>query len=200
MTVRGFLSRVTGQLIAKGEGDYHAGPYYLPVTGGWLPDGVADNWWQQGYTPMTGRPGRDGRGLRVGVFADRRHVPGRSLASAGQRRPRAGDHIGAVALAAPAERLSVDLRLPAQRHPLAVHGRQRIRAGAAQRPVRGRRDAPDACAAVAAAASPTTARSSTSSPATMSSTDGSAPSRRSSCRCATCCMSGCTSTGDTRCR
>jgi HK97 family phage portal protein len=25
----------------------------LPITGGWLPAGVADNWWQQGYTPVS---------------------------------------------------------------------------------------------------------------------------------------------------
>ena len=36
MTVRGFLSRVAGQLIGKAEGEYRPGPYYLPVTGGWL--------------------------------------------------------------------------------------------------------------------------------------------------------------------
>jgi HK97 family phage portal protein len=53
MTVRAFLTRVAGQLIGKGEGDYRPGPYYLPVTGGWLPAGVADNWWQQGYTPTS---------------------------------------------------------------------------------------------------------------------------------------------------
>jgi len=53
MTVRGFLSRVAGQLIGKGEGDYRPGPYYLPVTGGWLPAGAADNWWQQGYSPAS---------------------------------------------------------------------------------------------------------------------------------------------------
>ena len=51
MTVRGFLTRVANSLIAKGEGDYRPGPYYLPITGGWLPAGVGDNWWQQGYTP-----------------------------------------------------------------------------------------------------------------------------------------------------
>lgn len=52
MTVRGVLARVA-QLIGKGEGGYRPGPYYLPVTGGWLPAGVADNWWQQGYTPAS---------------------------------------------------------------------------------------------------------------------------------------------------
>jgi HK97 family phage portal protein len=54
MTVRGFLNRVAGRIIGKAEGDYRAGPYYLPVTGGWLPDGVPDNWWQLGYTPVSG--------------------------------------------------------------------------------------------------------------------------------------------------
>jgi HK97 family phage portal protein len=52
MSVGGFLSRVAGRLIGKSEGDYRAGPYYLPITGGWLPAGVADNFWQQGYTPV----------------------------------------------------------------------------------------------------------------------------------------------------
>jgi HK97 family phage portal protein len=53
MNVRGFLTRVVGQLIGKGEGDYRPGPYYLPITGGFLPAGAADNWWQQGYTPAS---------------------------------------------------------------------------------------------------------------------------------------------------
>jgi HK97 family phage portal protein len=52
MSVRGFLSRVAGQFISKSEGSYRPGPYYLPITGGWLPAGVGDNFWQQGYTPM----------------------------------------------------------------------------------------------------------------------------------------------------
>jgi HK97 family phage portal protein len=52
MTVRGFLSRVAGQLTGKSEGDYRPGPFYLPVTGGWLPAGVPDNFWQLGYTPV----------------------------------------------------------------------------------------------------------------------------------------------------
>jgi HK97 family phage portal protein len=35
------------------EGDYRPGPWYLPITHGWLPADVGDsmNWWQQGYTP-----------------------------------------------------------------------------------------------------------------------------------------------------
>ena len=39
---------------AEGEGDYHPGPWYLPVTGGWLPpvSARASNWWQRGYDPI----------------------------------------------------------------------------------------------------------------------------------------------------
>ena len=35
------------------EGEYRPGPYYLPVTGGWLPHDVGQNvnWWQLGYDP-----------------------------------------------------------------------------------------------------------------------------------------------------
>jgi HK97 family phage portal protein len=38
-------------LVAKAEGEAHAGPWLLPVTGGWLPADVGDsiNWWQNGY-------------------------------------------------------------------------------------------------------------------------------------------------------
>ena len=38
-------------LTVKGEGDYRPGPYYLPVSGGWLSAeaGNSWNWWQQGY-------------------------------------------------------------------------------------------------------------------------------------------------------
>jgi len=54
MTVRGFLSRIAGQLVRKGEGDFHPGPWFLPITGGWLPPGVGEslNWWQRGYDPI----------------------------------------------------------------------------------------------------------------------------------------------------
>ena len=41
-------------LVAKGEGEVHPGPYYLPVTGGWLPAGSPWNWWQEGTVPDTG--------------------------------------------------------------------------------------------------------------------------------------------------
>jgi HK97 family phage portal protein len=54
VSVRGFLTRVAGGIVGKAEGDYRPGPFYLPVTGGWLPAGVPDNFWQLGYTPVTG--------------------------------------------------------------------------------------------------------------------------------------------------
>ena len=38
--------------LTKAEGEAHAGPWLLPVTGGWLPADVGDsiNWWQNGYS------------------------------------------------------------------------------------------------------------------------------------------------------
>jgi HK97 family phage portal protein len=51
-----FLQRILRPLVRKGEGDSHAGPWQLPITGGWLPAGVGDfwNWWQLGYDPVYG--------------------------------------------------------------------------------------------------------------------------------------------------
>lgn len=36
------------------EGELREGPYYLPYSGGWLPDGSAWNFWQQGYDVTSG--------------------------------------------------------------------------------------------------------------------------------------------------
>jgi HK97 family phage portal protein len=45
----GFLSRVLSYVgIQKSEGEWHEGPYHLPVSGGWLPAGSAWNFWQLG--------------------------------------------------------------------------------------------------------------------------------------------------------
>jgi HK97 family phage portal protein len=55
----GALTRIADgfrTLVRATEGAFRPGPYYLPVTGGWLPNGAAINWWQQGYNPM-GAPG-----------------------------------------------------------------------------------------------------------------------------------------------
>ncbi len=48
------LSRIVAPFVRKGEGDVRQGPWYLPVTGGWLPAGVGDsaNWWQLGFNPV----------------------------------------------------------------------------------------------------------------------------------------------------
>ena len=55
MSVLARLSRALRPLVAKAtEGQYRPGPYFLPVTGGWLPAGVGQflNWWQCGYDPV----------------------------------------------------------------------------------------------------------------------------------------------------
>jgi HK97 family phage portal protein len=54
--VASWLSRISRLITTKvkAEGEYHPGPWYLPITGGWLPTGVGDflNWWQMGYDPV----------------------------------------------------------------------------------------------------------------------------------------------------
>lgn len=56
MSTHGWLSRLANRFVRKGEGEYHPGPWYLPITGGWLPVGVGEslNWWQRGYDPVSG--------------------------------------------------------------------------------------------------------------------------------------------------
>jgi len=51
--VANWLSRIS-RLIGKAEGEYRPGPWYLPITGGWLPADVGKftNWWQLGYDPI----------------------------------------------------------------------------------------------------------------------------------------------------
>lgn len=41
-------------LVAKAEGEVRPGPWFLPITGGWLPAdaGSSMNWWQLGYDPI----------------------------------------------------------------------------------------------------------------------------------------------------
>src|SRR5882724_5296487 len=41
-----------GSLVVKGEGDFRPGPWFLPVTGVWLSNDMANNWnwWQNGYS------------------------------------------------------------------------------------------------------------------------------------------------------
>lgn len=51
----GLLDRaLTAIGLRHTEGEYREGPYYLPVTGGWLPEGSAINWWQTGADVLSG--------------------------------------------------------------------------------------------------------------------------------------------------
>lgn len=45
----------SGEIITKGEGEVRPGPWFLPVSGGWLPAEVGSslNWWQNGFN-LTG--------------------------------------------------------------------------------------------------------------------------------------------------
>ena len=51
------LARILRPLLKAAEGEVRPGPYYLPVTGGWLPADSPWNWWQTGYIPSTGFDG-----------------------------------------------------------------------------------------------------------------------------------------------
>ena len=49
----GLLQRIIRPFLkTAGEGEVRPGPYYLPVTGGWLPPDSPWNWWQDGTIPM----------------------------------------------------------------------------------------------------------------------------------------------------
>jgi HK97 family phage portal protein len=55
MTWLSRIKRTLTSVAAKAtEGEYRPGPYYLPVTQGWLPADVGNsiNWWQQGHSPL----------------------------------------------------------------------------------------------------------------------------------------------------
>jgi HK97 family phage portal protein len=52
MTARALVARSLRTVLRAVEGAYRPGPYYLSVSGGWLPDGVPNNWWQTGITPL----------------------------------------------------------------------------------------------------------------------------------------------------
>ena len=64
------------------EGSYRPGPYYLPVSGGWLAGRRADQLVaDRDECHADAIAYRDGRGLRQRLFADGGDVPGRPLAS-----------------------------------------------------------------------------------------------------------------------
>ena len=59
MTPRSLLAaavRPLAALVRAAEGAYRPGPYYLPVSGGWLSADVGkyQNFWQLGYRPTGG--------------------------------------------------------------------------------------------------------------------------------------------------
>jgi HK97 family phage portal protein len=54
MNARGLLARMVAPLVRATEGAFRPGPYPLPITGGWLPDGAPLNFWQCGIDPAGG--------------------------------------------------------------------------------------------------------------------------------------------------
>ena len=54
MNARGLLARIVAPLVRATEGAFRPGPYPLPITGGWLPDGAPTNFWQCGIDPVGG--------------------------------------------------------------------------------------------------------------------------------------------------
>jgi HK97 family phage portal protein len=48
MGARDLISRGLRTLVRAVEGDVRPGPYFLPVSGGWLPAGSSNNFWQLG--------------------------------------------------------------------------------------------------------------------------------------------------------
>ena len=56
VSTMGLLQTIARAFIRKGEGDVHAGPYQLPVSGGWLSAEAGQywNWWQMGFDPEYG--------------------------------------------------------------------------------------------------------------------------------------------------
>ena len=52
MGARDLIARGWRMVMRANEGEVRPGPYFLPVTGGWLPDGASTNWWQLGYDPV----------------------------------------------------------------------------------------------------------------------------------------------------
>ena len=44
----GAAARTLRTIARAVEGEPRPGPYYLPISGGYLPDGASTNWWQEG--------------------------------------------------------------------------------------------------------------------------------------------------------
>ncbi len=54
MNARALVARLIAPLVKATEGANRPGPYFLPVSGGWLPDGAGPNFWQLGMDPSGG--------------------------------------------------------------------------------------------------------------------------------------------------
>lgn len=54
MKVPAIISNIVAPILRAVEGAFRPGPYQLPLTGGWLPNGAPSNWWQCGYDPWGG--------------------------------------------------------------------------------------------------------------------------------------------------
>lgn len=52
MNARELIARVVAPLVKATEGALRPGPYQLPISGGFLPDGAPINWWQTGMLPQ----------------------------------------------------------------------------------------------------------------------------------------------------
>src|SRR5215831_9978619 len=90
---RALVARVLRPLLKAAEGEPRRGPFHLPITGGWLPDGAPINWWQTGLSPTGGERSAV---LHRAICGDGRVVAGRALAAERQRRAHAGE-LGVVA-------------------------------------------------------------------------------------------------------
>jgi HK97 family phage portal protein len=49
---QGIVARTIATVLRAVEGAFRPGPYYLPISGGWLPDGSSINFWQLGQDVM----------------------------------------------------------------------------------------------------------------------------------------------------
>jgi phage portal protein BeeE len=51
---RAIVANVLRPVLRALEGQPRQGPYYLPISGGWLPAGADCGWWQQGHSLVGG--------------------------------------------------------------------------------------------------------------------------------------------------
>jgi HK97 family phage portal protein len=52
MGPRDLVARTLRTVLRAVEGEFRPGPYYLPISGGWLPEGAATNFWQLGQNVL----------------------------------------------------------------------------------------------------------------------------------------------------